>query len=370
MKGLVSRPLVFALTIAAVLCCVGVASAAVVTTLTQLAPTDVVANPFWGKEVALSSDGRTVLVSGLTGNGGPGAVWVFVRSGASWSQQARINIEGGVAVSADGNTALIGHRGTSTYVFARSGGDWTQQTIIPAGGFLALSGDGNTAVVGGVVFAHIRSTWLRQASLAPPEHLHDSSRSVALSDDGNTALLGFPNDHLRGAVWAFVRSGGVWTQMGGALTLPHARGHFSNFGFDLALSGDGSTALVGALGDSGSRGSAVVFRRSHGTWKPQGPKLTGREESGVAFFGQSVALSRKGDRAAIGGLGDHGGAGAVWVFQHSNARWRQVGRKVIRPGTAFFGATVGISATGGTVAIGASYLLSSTPGTAWVFGSG
>jgi hypothetical protein len=102
-----------------------------------------------GHAVAVSSDGNTALVGGYGDNGGVGAVWVFTRDGSgNWSQE-RNKLVGGaganpgysVALSADGNTGL-----TSGGVFTRDGGgNWSQQGELVSGG--ALSADGNTALV-------------------------------------------------------------------------------------------------------------------------------------------------------------------------------------------------------------------------------
>src|SRR5215472_16500089 len=68
--------------------------------------------------------------------------------------------------------------------------------------------------------------------------------SVALSADGNTAILGGPNDNNgAGAAWVFTRAGGVWTQQmklvgTGAIDL-------AGQGLSVALSADGNTAILG-----------------------------------------------------------------------------------------------------------------------------
>ena len=41
----------------------------------------------FGFRVALSSNGKTAVVSGPGDNGGAGAAWVFSRSGSTWTQQ-------------------------------------------------------------------------------------------------------------------------------------------------------------------------------------------------------------------------------------------------------------------------------------------
>jgi hypothetical protein len=85
------------------------------------------------------------------------------------------------------------------------------------------------------------------------------SYSVALSADGNTAIVGGWTDNSQiGAAWVFIRSGGVWTQQGDKLV------GTGDQGWSIALSADGNTAIVGSLG------SALVFTRSGGVWTQQG----------------------------------------------------------------------------------------------------
>ena len=89
-----------------------------------------------------------------------------------------------------------------------------------------------------------------------------------------------------------------------------------DFGASVALSADGSTALIGAPSDDFGVGAAWVFTRTGSTWSQQGNKLTGAEERGDGEFGTAVALSADGNTALIGGIGDDKDTGAVWVFTH------------------------------------------------------
>jgi len=74
--------------------------------------------------------------------------------------------------------------------------------------------------------------------------------SVALSADGNTAMVGGWSDHDRtGAVWVFTRSRGIWSQQGKKLVGSGAVGAASQ-GMSLALSADGNTALIGGPSDN------------------------------------------------------------------------------------------------------------------------
>src|SRR5205807_278629 len=86
------------------------------------------------------------------------------------------------------------------------------------------------------------------------------------------------------------------------------------FGSSVALSADGNTALISAPFDNGAIGAAWVFTRLSETWTQQGSKLTGGEAKERPEFGQSVALSANGNTALIGGPGDYNHTGAVWVF--------------------------------------------------------
>src|SRR5207253_1528418 len=123
--------------------------------------------------------------------------------------------------------------------------------------------------------------------------------SVALSADGNTALVAGPADNNGvGAVWVFTRSGDTWTQQGEKLTASGEIGA-GRFGGKLALSADGNTALVGAAADNDDVGAAWVFTRSGETWTQQGEKLTGGGEVGTGRFGGSVALSADGNTALV-----------------------------------------------------------------------
>jgi hypothetical protein len=318
----------------------------------KLTPSDDVGAEGFGTSVAISGDGNTALI------GGGGLAWVFTRSGSTWTQQGpelTPNDEIGftafghsVALSDDGNTALIGattnnNGDGAAWVFTRSGSTWAQQgpKLIADdepdqsafGWSVALSADGNTALIGGYldsnklgaawVFTRSGSTWTQQGPKLTPSNWPYSMAwfggSVALSADGNTALIGDrPNHSTNGAAWVFIRSGSTWTQQGPALTASDADREAA-FGWSVALSADGNTALIGGPDDREYKGSAWEFARSGSTWAQQGSKLTPRDETNVTpgpstGAGASVALSDNGNTGLIGGPGDNGVLGATWVF--------------------------------------------------------
>ncbi|MCU0658545.1 MAG: hypothetical protein MUF64_25795, partial [Polyangiaceae bacterium] len=147
--------------------------------------------------------------------------------------------------------------------------------------------------------------------------------SVALSSDGNTALIGASEESdggtvLNGAAYVFTRTSGVWTQQQKILASDKANN--DNFGWSVALSSDGNTALIGAAreddGPSNS-GAAYVFTRTASVWTQQ-QKILAADKASGDVFGNSVALSSDGNTALIGApLEDDGAAtdnGAAYVF--------------------------------------------------------
>jgi FG-GAP repeat len=375
-----------------------------------LVGTDASGSDRQGSSVALSADGNTALVGGLTDDGNRGAAWVFTRSGGVWRQQGPKLVGTGaigaaaqgvsVVLSADGNTALVGgptddgNRGAA-WVFTRSGGVWRQQgpKLVGTGAIgaarqgssVVLSADGNTALVGGPsdhgdrgaawVFTRSGGVWRQHGSKLVGTGATGAAQEgprVALSPDGNTALLGGPyDDGGAGAAWVFTRSGGVWSQQGSKLTGAGATGANAYQGWSVALSADGNTALLGGLGNGGA---AWVFTRSGGVWSQQGPKLVGTGATGNSHQGTSVALSADGNTALVGGPFDNDHAGAAWVFTRSGGVWRQQGSKLTGAGATgsypLLGSSVALSADGNTALLGGPHdngFAVGGAGAAWVF---
>jgi hypothetical protein len=308
-----------------------------------------------GAAVALSADGNTALIGGTFDSGGAGAAWVFTRSGSTWAQQAKLVGAGAVgmaqqgasvSLSADGNTAIIGgpadnNRTGAAWVFTRSGTTWTPQGGKLAGsdasgsaqqGFsVALSGDGNTALIGGpfdnngmgAAWVFIRvGGWTQYRSKLVGSFASAASKqglSVALSSDASTILIGGPYDTAgdSGAAWVFtLANDGTWTQQ---TKLSDEFGSGAMQGSGVALSGDGNTALLGGPMADGGAGATWVFSRTGSTWTEQAnnrSKLVGSGAAGLAGQGVAVALSADGTTAVIGGNGDNGQIGAAWVFTH------------------------------------------------------
>jgi hypothetical protein len=278
--------------------------------------------PQQGYSVAVSGDGNTALV----GDGLDNSAWVFSFSSLGWTQQVQLsvpntNLPNSVALSSNGNTAIVGTPGYSSstgaaWVYTRSNGVWTQQGSSP------LVATAVTSLFGA---------------------------SVALSSDGNTALVGEPGNNVGvGGAWVFTRSNGVWKQLGGVLVGTNPMS-FPLQGSSVALSGDGFTALIGGPGDNGNTGATWVFTRSNtGVWT-QKAKLIGTGTSNPAEQGMSVALSTHGTTAIVGGPTASGG-GAAWVFTLVRGGWVQQGGPLGGSGSG--GRGVALSGDGNTAIVG------------------
>ena len=290
-----------------------------------------------GSSVAVSADGNTAILGGFGDNNYFGAAWVFTRRGGSWSQQGSKLIGSGavganwqgisVAISADGNTAIVGgpfdnSKSGAAWVYTRSNGVWSQQ-----GGKLVGAGAVGAAQQG----------W-----------------SVGISGDGNTAIVGgYQDNNLAGAVWVFTRSNGVWTQQGKKLVGGGSAS--AQQGTSVAISADGNTIVVGGPFDN----AAWVYTRSGGIWTQRGRKLVGTGAVGAGSLGDSVAISADGTTVIAGATNGNVGTGGAWVFARGTGVWSQQGSVLVGTGAVSVGPfpieqgkSVAISADGNTAFVG------------------
>ena len=351
-----------------------------------------------------------------------GAVYIFTRSGTTWSQQAYLKASNtdtgdwfGHSIALSGNTLAVGapiedsnanvidgDQGNSSaarssgavYVFTRSGTTWSQQAYLKAsnsgagdrfGLWVALSDDtlavsadredssatestgdqtDDNATDSGAVYIFTRSgtTWSQQAylkasnsgagdrfglsiallgdTLAVGAPFEDSNTTVIDGDQGNNSATN------SGAVYVFTRSGNTWSR---PAYLKASNADMNDlFGFSVALSGD--TLAVGAEREAGNTtgvngdqannsapgsGAVYLFTRSGTTWKQTAYLKASNTDAGDSF-GAAVALS--GDRLAVGARYEAGnatgvngnqdsnsapGSGAVYLFTRSDTTWKQ-----------------------------------------------
>ena len=370
-----------------------------------LVASDAVAADFLGHSLAMSADGsRALLGAAAVDNDSLGIErgCVFVRTGTGWAHEASLIAGSGddafgiaVAMSADGSRAVIGgHKGGGTgnaRVFLRTGTSWEEEaTLRPSDGVVgdrfgmsvALSADGSRAIVGAFqdrssagieigsarVFLRTGTSWAEEATLVASNGAANSGfgLSVALSADGSRALVGAPRDDTpvaahSGSARVFLRTGTSWAE---ETKLFSATGTADDgFGHSVTLSSDGSRALVGVPGSDagpiGAAGSAQVFLRTGASWTDEAT-LTASNVVGAGMdFGQSVALSSDGSRALIGvpfpsdAAGD---TGSARVFQRTNTSWMEEATLVAADGAPGdqLGSSVALSADGALAIVGAA----------------
>lgn len=210
----------------------------------QLKASDRTAEDKFGWDVAMS--GNTVVVGAYGGRvppdidpDTPGAAYVFVRSGTSWSQQQKLTADPsfvgdnfGSSVAIDGDTLAVGectfystHLGWenedgAAYVFTRSGGTWSQQQKLTA----------SDGMVG------------------------DNFGAVALH--GDTLAVGAWYDDGAGAVYLFTRSGGLWTEQAKLVASDRQVG--ASFGAPWAVAVDATITPVIVVGARGHDTSGIT----------------------------------------------------------------------------------------------------------------
>ena len=378
-----------------------------------------------GNAIAISADGNTMAVGaphessaarGINGDAADnslyasGAVYVFVRRGGAWVQQAYVKASNAgqsdlfgmnVALNADGNTlavaapwessAATGVNGNqdddslpqagAAYVFTRSGESWSQQAYIkasntgrrPAAGELladgdqfgfsiTLSGDGNTMAVGATT--------------------EDSAATGINGDASNDAA------QSAGAVYVFSRSANSWAQQAYLKGSNTEAGDL--FGYHVSLSGNGNTLAVAGYDEDGpgrgvnvdqgnggnGSGAIYVFTRTGANWQ-QEAYLKGSRSEGNDALGFSLSISGDGN-TIVGGAGDEaclvpginpqgcdkdkpadasgGSAGAAYVWVRNGTTWTE--EAFIKPSNPqlqdWFAVNLAVSGDGNTLVVGAS----------------
>ena len=375
----------------------------------------------FGSAIALSADGNTLAVgafredSGIIGQEADnsaqnaGAVYVLVRNGGSWVQQAYIKASNpgagdlfgaAVSLSGSGNTLVVGapyensnarviggdesnnaaDNAGAVYVFTRNGSHWTQQAYVKAsnadaqdrfGAAVSLAHDGKSFAVG-----------------APWEG------SDAARVNGNQDSNAIPG---AGAVYLFGYDENGWRQT--AYVKASNAEALDYFGYAVQLSGDGNTLAVGApredSRDSGVNrsqsnaavgqdyGAVYVFARGdNGVWgqqayvkgaRPEGRAFENEHEPWADHFGYAVSLSFDGNTLAVGAPYENGlpspsdgrvyatEGGAVYLYSRTGTSWQQ--QAYLRsPNNTFegllviqslrFGFALQLSADGNTLVVG------------------
>ena len=360
----------------------------------KLLASDGAAYNHFGSSVSIDGDYAIIGAYRDDDNGNfSGSAYIFIRSGSSWTQQAKFlasdgqaGDEFGYSVSIDGDYAIVGARyedyngedSGSAYIFLRTGSAWTHQAKLTGlngeaddefGCSVSINGD--CAIVGsrydddnGVdsgsayMFTRYGSVWIHEAKLLASDGQAGDEFGCSVSIDGDYAIIGaYLEDGSAvdsGSAYIFIRSGSTWTEQAKLLALDGVT--YDYFGRSVSI--DGDYAIVGAYGDddNGDRaGSAYIFTRSGSTWTEQA-KLLASDGALIDYFGLSVSID--GDYAIIGAYHDDDNgdwSGSAYVFTRSGSTWTEQSKLTASDGETGdeFGCSVSID--GDYAIIGASF---------------
>jgi len=305
---------------------------------------------FFGQSLAISGD--TVLV----GTGYGDEAHVFVKSGEQWGLQRTITnpVTGqynyfGQSVALSGDTAVIGDpsypdydtRSGAVYVYTRTGSTWTQEaqlTTLDAANHdnfgHSVSISGNTIVAGtfygtsaadrfgsAYVFENNGTAWNEQQKLSASDEAEWDFFGQTVSISGDTIMVGANrNDDAgdtSGNVYVFEKSGTQWTET----EKLESSDASTNDGFGSSVFLVGDMALIGAPGaddDAGNRiGHVYVFSKNGNAWT-EDAIITASDAIHIDGFGRSVYFSGNtiivgADGKDVPGQGQN--AGAAYIFE-------------------------------------------------------
>lgn len=345
-----------------------------------------------GTDIAISGDTAVVGApfDSAVGRTDAGSAYILVQQGSQWTKQAKLRandfanrLHFGSCVAISGDTAVIGASpdnyssySGAVYVFVRNGTAWSQQARIetsslPANSVtygtafpsaVAVSGDTlvmsttSTSNYNNAVFVFTRTgtAWQYQSTLLPGPNSNGYGSSLSLS--GNTIAVGAAQMTVNGktsagAVFVYTGSGHTWTQQATILASDAATSYL--FGTSVAIEGD--TLLVGSPGRSSNQGAGYLFSRSGSAWsevtKLTGPLSTDYNQGAgkkVSLSGSVAVLTfstpsynYSTSRSNLG-----------WVFSKSGSTWGSAIPLVSTPTLYSYGSTLksaGVAANGTSV---------------------
>ncbi|MDB4300750.1 hypothetical protein N9961_01600, partial [bacterium] len=371
-----------------------------------------------GQGASISQDGNYAIAGAYNediNGSNSGSAYIYIRSGTTWTQQAKIDPSDGqsddyfghsVDIDADGDTVVVGARKSDSnkgnvYIFTRSGTSWSQQAKLSRqgtspnafGNSVGISDNGNTVVVGssggspsssGYLVTYTRSgtTWSHQQTLVTSDATSNAyvGKDVSISGNGlyiaagTVEINGSGGSGLNGSGIAYVwfYGGSSWAQQQNIY--PSDAAAYDKFGGSMALDNDGDTLIVGAEAEDpsglNSAGSVYAFTRSGTTWTQQA-KLPGQVASGE--FGGSVSISDDGN-VAVGSarreVNSGAGVGSAYIYTRTGSTW-SLAKKIFASDTVggylgFEPGALEISGDGQTLIAG-NHGASSTTGAAYIF---
>jgi hypothetical protein len=182
-------------------------------------------------------------------------------------------------------------------------------------------------------------------------------RSVTLTADGNTALVGEPSQSSgTGNVFEYTQSGGAWLASSSTVTASDSVTG-DQFGSAVALSPDGSVAVVGApgatVGTTTQAGKIYVFTQSAGVWT-QVAEISNPQPVTGGEFGSAVSVANNGSSFIVSAPSNGTNfQGAAYIYNQSGSSWTQATSMTGLSADAFLGYTqVAMNQAGTEAAVG------------------
>ena len=361
----------------------------------------------FGHGVAVSSDGSRIVIGARgadTSAVDSGAAYIYSRSGTVWTQEAKLVASDRAAsdrfgisasMTSDGARVAIGAYmldggqpdAGAVYIFSRSGTTWTQEAKLVAsdraagdqfGVSVSMASDGSRVVIGArvadvgltdtgaaYIFSRSGTVWAQEAKLVASDRAAGDQfgNNVSMTADGIRVAIGAHCADAgvvdAGAAYVFSRNGTAWTQE--AKLVASDRAASDRFGISVSIAGEGSRLIVGAYsGVTGAidAGTAYVFSRNGVVWT-QEAKLVADDRATQDYMGYSVSLVTDGSRVVIGahyasrnGLAN---SGQIYIFVRSGSIWTQETKLSAsdRAAGSLFGYPVSITGDGSRIVTGA-----------------
>lgn len=304
-----------------------------------------------------------------------GSVYIFVREGTNWVQEAKLTASDGAPddiyggwLDISGATVAVGAyrndrdgiNSGAVYVYVKQDGEWVEQARLTGqdtglgdqfGTTVKLQGErlavGSIFAFGGAtrtgatyIFERTGSSWFERAKLTPLDTVQSGSFGLPVWLDGESMIVGSPAlSGEAGAAYVYELADSTWTQTAKISNEDYV---MDNFGFSLAI--EGKTALVSSprnVDNGPETGKVTVYGYEHIFWNPKAVLEPSVITPG-SVFGRFMSI--QGDTIAVGAPGESNFNGAVYIFELDGETWVEQARLTVdNPQMRTFGRGVVLS---------------------------
>jgi len=317
---------------------------------------------FFGASLAMDNNAlyMAVAATGDNTSGDQGSVYIYHKGSGSWVEEQKLTSPvtglnfgvGELSINANGDYLAVPNQALNVvYIYVRSGSTWTLQATLTGsdtvsgdafGVATSFSSSGDFIIIGArnadltlptrtnagaaYVFTRSGSTWTQQAKLvASDAEANDNFGSaVVINANGTFVAVGAPNEDTggsnAGAMYLYTRSGSTWTQNSKRQSSDIAAS--DNFGDSLSISDDGLYLLVGAPGDDSARGSVYVFSNVV-PFYPEVAKIVPNAQIAGLRFGTFIDINFDGTKSIIGAQSGSADLQSVYLFERVSSTWTQ-----------------------------------------------